>query len=237
MILANKTIMITGANGGLGEALTKEALKLGAKKVYCCARDTNKAKFLEQLDKRVELCSLDISEKQSVQTLASSIKGVDILINNAGVNSGKRILEKTTSDFDVNFFGTLNMCRMFNDKITNGGAIINISSILALVNLPVMGLYCASKSALHSATQALRAEFSLKGIEVYEVFAGPIDTAMSEELPMDKTKPEDIAQAIYSGYQAKTFEIFPDAIAQGMREGLKHDPKAVEAECAQSIKH
>ena len=237
MLLENKSVMITGANGGLGTALVREALGHNAKKVYCCVRDISKAEALKQLDARVELCALDTTDKQSVEVLASKIDSIDILINNAGTNSEQRILQDNTVDFEVNVFGTLNVCRAFSDKIAKEGAIINVTSILALVNLPVMGLYCASKSALHSATQALRAEFALKGVEVYEVLPGPIDTGMSENQPMEKASPEDVAKEVWAGYEAKTFEIYPDPVAKGMKEGLTHAPEAVIAECAQSINY
>jgi len=237
MSLENKIIMITGANGGLGTALVREALERNAKRVYCCVRDLNKAEILQQLDARVELCRLDTTDKQSVWALASHVESIDILINNAGINSEERILKETTADFEVNVFGTLNVCRAIEDKIVKGGAIINVSSILALVNLPILGLYAASKSALHSVTQALRAEFALKGIEVYEVFPGPIDTAMSENQPMEKAQPEAIAREIWTGYEAEMYEIYPDAVAKGMKEGLTHAPEAVIAECAESINY
>lgn len=236
MLLENKSIMITGANGGLGTAIVREALQHNVKKVYCCVRDISKAAALRQLsDARVEVCTLETTDKKSVEALASKIDAIDILINNAGINSEQRILQDNTIDFEVNVFGTLNVCRAFSDKIAKEGAIINVTSILALVNLPAMGLYAASKSALHSATQALRAEFALKGVEVYEVLPGPIDTAMSKNQPMEKASPEYVAKEVWAGYEAKTFEIYPDPAAKGMKEGLTHAPEAVIAECAQSI--
>ncbi len=234
-MLAHKTVLITGANGGLGTALLKEALIHNAKKIYACVRDPQKAKALTSLDPCVEVISLVTTVPSSVQHLASVVGTIDILINNAGVNSEKRILEPCMSDFETNVFGTLNMCRTFENNIAHQGAIINISSILALVNLPVMGLYSASKSALHSITQALRAEFALKHIDVYEVFPGPMDTKMTQNQVFDKADTKDVAQEIWAGYKAKTFEIYPDAAAKGMKEGLLHAPEAIIAECAKSI--
>lgn len=90
-----------------------------------------------------------------------------------------------------------------------------MSSVLALANPPVMGIYSASKSTLHSATQALRAEFALRDVEVYEVLPGPIETGMSENQPMEKASPEDVAKEVWAGYEAKTFEIYPDPVAKG----------------------
>ena len=234
-MLTNKTVLITGANGGLGTALLKEALAHNAKKIYACVRDPKKAEALKTLYPRVEVHPLVITDILSVQNLATTLGEIDIMINNAGVNSEKRILEPCISDFETNVFGTLNMCRTFETKIAKHGAIINISSILALVNVPIMGLYSASKSALHSISQALRAEFSLKQIDVYEVFPGPMDTKMTQNQTFDKTDPKLVAQEIWEGYAHKMFEIYPDAASKAMKEGLTSAPEAIIAECAKSI--
>lgn len=234
-MLTNKTILITGANGGLGLALLKEALAHNAKKIHACVRTVENATALKALDPRVEIHSLVTTDHQSVQNLADSISEIDILINNAGVNSEKRVFEPCQSDFETNVFGTLNMCQAFENKIATNGAVITITSILALVNLPIMGLYSASKSALHSITQALRAEFALKQIDVYEAFPGPMDTKMSQNQHLDKAQPEDIAREIWAGYKAKRFEIYPDIASKGIKEGLLHDPEAVADECAKSL--
>jgi NAD(P)-dependent dehydrogenase (short-subunit alcohol dehydrogenase family) len=235
MNLENKTLLITGANGGLGRALVRYALSHGASKVYCCARDTAKLEALSDLGAGVELCPLDITDKAQIATFAQTIGSIDILINNAGVNSGKRVFDESTDDFEVNVQGTLNVCRGLRSKISKGGSIVNISSILAHVNLPIMGLYCASKSALHSLTQAMRAELSLHQIEVYEVFPGPIDTDMSKDQPMEKASPETIADALFEGIEEKTYEIYPDPFAQGIKEALESDGKALELNFAASV--
>ena len=234
-MLTNKKILITGANGGLGMSIIQEALLRNVEKIYACVRNVHKAEALIALDPRIELHTLDTTNSQNVEALASKIETIDIVINNAGVNSEKRVLEACRSDFDVNVFGTLNVCRAFENKLAPNGAIINISSVVALVNLPIMGLYSASKSALHSITQALRAEFACKNIEVYEVLPGAMDTKMSQNQQLDKADTRSIAREIWAGLETKTFEIFPDAMSQGIKEGLLHAPENVIAECAKSI--
>lgn len=156
MNLENKTVFITGANGGLGSAFVKEFLNQNVKKIYCSARDINKLDSLQKLSNKIELVELDITNKEQFKSLVSTIGKIDILVNNAGVNSDKRLFDDETIDFDVNLFGTLNSCRILSENINKGGIIINITSILALINLPIMALYCASKSALHSMTQAFK---------------------------------------------------------------------------------
>lgn len=235
MNLENKILLITGANGGLGRALVRYALSHGAAKVYCCARDTAKLEALKELGTEVELCALDITDKAQIAAFAQTIDSIDLLINNAGVNSGKRVFDESIDDFEVNVQGTLNVCRGLRSKIAKGGSIVNISSILAHVNLPIMGLYCASKSALHSLTQAMRAELALHQIEVYELFPGPIDTDMSKDQPMEKASPEDIASALFEGIEEKTYEIYPDPFSRGIKEALEVDCKALELNFAASV--
>lgn len=235
MNLGNKTVLITGANGGVGKALVRYCIEHGAQKIYCCAREIEKLDDLKMMSERVEVCRLDITDKGEIAQLASVVNTIDILINNAGVNSQKRVFDEGTSDFDVNVQGTLNVCRGLRHSIAKGGAIINITSIVALVNLPIMGLYSASKSALHSLTQAMRAELSPHRIEVYEVLPGPIDTDMTKGQEMEKNAPEDIVAALFKGYEEKNYEIYPDPFSKGIKEALENDCKALELNFASSV--
>ncbi|WP_419768384.1 SDR family NAD(P)-dependent oxidoreductase [Arcobacter sp.] len=237
MNLENKTVFITGANGGLGSAFVKEFLNYNVKKIYCSARDISKLDSIKKLSNKIELIELDITNKEQFKSLALTIGEIDILINNAGANSAKRLFDNETLDFDVNLFGTLNSCRILSENINNGGIIINISSVLALINLPIMALYCASKSALHSITQALRAELKTKDISVYEVLPGPIDTTMSKDLQMPKTSPNDIVKATINGLNSDEYEIYPDSFAKVIRQRLEEDRINLENEFAQSINY
>ena len=237
MNLENKTILITGANGGVGMATLQYALAHNAKKIYATARDTSALEAFAQAHSNVVVHRLDITNKTQVHQLSQSIEDLDLLINTAGVNSGKRVFDETTIDFHVNVQGTMNVCQALTPKMKKGAALVNITSIVALVNLPIMGLYAASKSALHSLTQALRAELTSQEIEVYEVLAGPIDTKMTEGQEMPKTSPEAIADAMFAGIAAKEYEIYPDDFAKMIHQKFLADPRAVEAEFAQSVQH
>ncbi|MCD6259412.1 MAG: SDR family NAD(P)-dependent oxidoreductase [Helicobacteraceae bacterium] len=237
MNLANKTILITGANGGVGMATLQYALAHNAKKIYATARDTTTLQAFTQAHDNVVVVRADITNKAQLFKLSETVDDLDILINTAGVNSGKRVFDETTIDFHVNVQGTMNVCQALTPKMKKGGAIITITSILALVNLPINGLYSASKSALHSLMQALRAELTSKDIEVYEVLAGPIDTKMTEGENMPKTQPEEIVEAMFASIEAKEYEIYPDDFAKMIYEKLQKDPRAVEEEFAQSIQH
>lgn len=235
MSLEDKVVLITGANGGLGIALVEYAIISGAKKIYCYARKTDKLQKLQQNNPNLIIEIVDITDKSRVEEVALTIEYIDILINNAGANSGKIVFDDEKIDFEVNLFGTLNICRSFENKINKNGAIINITSVAALVNFPIMGLYSASKAALHSVTQALRAHMALKEIEVYEVFPGPIDTDMVKDLDMPKTSASDIAKEIFTSFAKKEYEIYPDSFAKMVQESLLNDPKSIESEFAKSI--
>ncbi len=234
--MENKTILITGANGGLGTAFVKEVLKQNPKKVYCTVRDIQKKEELESLSDRIEVVKLNIINKSSIEDLASSIKTLDILINNAGVNSNNRLFDENFFDIEVNLKGTAMVTKAFFDKLKSSkGKVVNVTSILALANLPLMANYCISKAALHSFTQALRAEFALFGGEVYEVLPGPIETRMTEGFPMPKAKPEEIAAAVVEGMGKKEFEIYPDAFSQMAKQRVQSEPEKLMEEFTASL--
>ncbi len=232
MKLKNKIVLITGANGGLGQSFINYCLEQNVQKIYCCARDINK---LNINDSRIEIIKLDITNLLDIDNLVKSIDYIDILINNAGVNSGKRIFEDISNDFEINVFGTLNIYKALYSKIKENGSIITINSILAFMNLPIMAQYCASKSALHSITQAIRAELKSKSIEVFEVFPGPMDTEMSKNLQMDKATPLQVVLNTFDGLTNKDFEIFPDDYSKNIISMLKNNSKKLEQQFACSI--
>ena len=237
MNLEHKTALVTGANGGLGLEIVKELLEKNIGKIYCGVRVLESGKYLEKLSDKISLLELDLSDTQMLENNLAKIDNIDLLINNAGVNSGKRVLDEENSDFNINIQGTLKVTKLLANKINKDGAIVNITSVLALCNLPIIGLYCASKSALHSLTQAIRAEMSTKSIQVLEVLPGPIDTKMTPGDEMPKTSAKDIAVEIIKGLETNQEEVYPDDFAKSIKEGLEKDPKGVEKQFAQSVSY
>jgi NAD(P)-dependent dehydrogenase (short-subunit alcohol dehydrogenase family) len=243
MKFTGKVVLVTGANGGIGKTLVKALLDKGVAKIYAAARNSAAvADLVQEHNGRVIALRLDITDASSVAAAAKQCRDVDLLINNAGVNRcesfmGATAMESAREEMEVNYFGTLAMCRAFAPVLIarGGGAIVNICSIIGLVNLPLNGTYCASKAAGHSLLQGLRAELAAGNIHVVGVYPGPVDTDMTAGQEMPKAAPDQIAAAIVAGLENGAEEIFPDPMSQGVHAGLQKDSRQVEKEFAAMI--
>ena len=218
MAIANKTVLITGSNRGIGRALVEEALKRGAKRVYAGARNA-----IRHPDKRVTPVTLDVTSASQIQRAATEIDALDILINNAGVAiyddlSNFEVIEQHLA---VNFFGPLNMSRAFLPLLTRSkGAIVNNLSLAAFAALPVPA-YSISKAAALNMTQSLRAILAGQGVMVHAVILGPIDTDMNRGFEIPKASPESAAAGIFDGMERGEEEIFPDPASQSIAEAWR----------------
>jgi len=228
MELKNKVVFITGTNRGIGKSLVKTALDKGAKKIYATSRSLLKS--FDFKDKRVISLELDITNIKRVEEIVDIVSDTQVLINNAGVLSQGNILEgdleKIHFDMDVNYFSTINMMRAFVPILgrNQSSAIVNIISIAAYANFPFIAGYSASKAALYSATQAARIELEKKGIKVFAVNPGAIDTDMNKGSDMEMTSPEDVAISILEELEKDRPDIIPDKIGKGMYEIWKKNP-------------
>src|ERR1700743_950518 len=133
MDIRNKTVLVTGANRGIGAALVRELLKQGAGKVYAAAR--NPASLPDFADARAGPLELDITKPAQIEAAVKKAGDIDILINNAGTARMAGILTATqddiAADMDVNFYGTLRMMREFAPVLEKrGGAIANVASVV-----------------------------------------------------------------------------------------------------------
>jgi NAD(P)-dependent dehydrogenase (short-subunit alcohol dehydrogenase family) len=232
MKLENKIIFVSGANRGIGRGIVEALLKGQVRKVYASAR---KIEDLPKFgDARVVPIQLDITIPAQIQKAVAAAKDVNVLINNAGALSFASVVtgeeQMLIHDMQVNYFGTLNMVRAFVPIIEkNGpGAIANISSVVGLASMSAIGGYSASKAALFSASQAMRAELKAKNISVHTVFPGPIDTDMARGFEMTKTSPQIAGENIVKGINAGNEDIFPDPMSVGISETWSKDPKSLE---------
>ncbi len=231
MKLENQVIFVSGTNRGIGKAIIDALLKRKVKKVYAAARKIEQSAWK---DDRVVLIELDITSSPQIKQAAARAQDVNVLINNAGSLSGGSVLTATEQDLirdmQVNYFGTLNMIRAFEPLIAkNGpGAIANISSVVGLASMSQAAGYSASKAAVFSASQALRAELKNKNISVHTIFPGPIDTDMARDFNFPKTSSEVAAENIIKGIEAGSEDIFPDPFSVEIAGSWSKDPKAVE---------
>jgi NAD(P)-dependent dehydrogenase (short-subunit alcohol dehydrogenase family) len=236
MKIDNKNILVTGANGGIGTAIVHELLKHKVGKVYIAAR--NVKKLPDFGDKRVVPLALDITDPKQVADATRQAKDVNILINNAGTVAFASIIEghpdKIAADMNTNYSGTVGMMQAFAPVLQkNGqGVIANVVSVVGLAPMAMIGGYSASKAALHSATQAARAELATRNIHVIGIYPGPIDTEMARDFAFAKTSPEVAAQAIVAGIIEGKDYIFPDPMSQQVGAMWERDPKALEKQFA-----
>ncbi|MFO7576446.1 MAG: SDR family oxidoreductase [Pelovirga sp.] len=243
MDFTEKVVLVSGANGGIGAALVRALLDRGAAKVYAGARSLFALDGVVMQDpERVVPLALDITAPASVAAAAEQCADVEVLINNAGVNRcvgllAPQALDAARLEMEVNFFGTLAMCREFSPAmaIRGAGVIANVCSIIGLVNLPVNGTYCASKAAGHSLLQGVRAELSPLGIQVVGIYPGPVATRMTEGQEMPKVTAEQVADAILDGIEKGEEDIFPDPMSREVHRNLLDNPKQVEHSFAAMI--
>lgn len=229
--LADRAVLITGANRGLGAALVTEALRRGARRVYAGSRHP-----LLLTDDRVVPLRLDVTNAGHIDAAARAIDRLDLLVNNAGVGLFEDLTDAAVlrEHLMVNLYGSHAMTQAVLPQLTSsGGAVVNVLSIAALASLPVMPSYSVSKAAAFSLTQAQRALFAARGVRVHAVLAGPIDTDMTRDLQIPKSDPADVAQGIYDGVLAGREDIFPDPMAAALQPGWDTGPlKALERQNA-----
>jgi len=220
MNIENKVILVTGTSRGIGKQIVIALLKRGVKKVYATAR--NISSLPDFNDTRVVPLTLDITNQTQIKEAASIATDIDILFNNAGIAAFTSLLDGPLdlieADMNTNYYGTLNMIREFVPLLEKkpSSSIVNMVTIGAFVNFPILGGYCASKSALFSLSQGIRIELAPKNISVHTVNPGPIDTDMAEKFEADKTSPEETAENIIQALESGEEDIFPDPNGKGM---------------------
>jgi NAD(P)-dependent dehydrogenase (short-subunit alcohol dehydrogenase family) len=220
MNIANKTVLITGANRGIGQALVNEALKRGAKRVYAATRTG-----ASHPDKRVVPLTLDVTNASQIQQAAELVDSLDVLINNAGIALYDDLSKPDTLEqqLAVNLFGPFNMIRAFLPLLKQSkGAILNNVSLAALAALPIIPGYSISKAAAFNMTQSLRALLAGQGVSVHAVVIGPTDTDMNRGFDIPKATVETTAQGIFNGLENAEEDIFPDPASQSIAEGWRN---------------
>jgi NAD(P)-dependent dehydrogenase (short-subunit alcohol dehydrogenase family) len=219
---AGKSVLITGANRGLGQALVEEALRRGAERVYAGTRQPT-----AMGDERVTPLMLDVTDPAQIQAAVDGVESLDILINNAGLSVADDLSDRSAFErhLAVNLYGTLDVTSAFLPLLTRSqGAVVNIVSLGAVAAVPVLPAYSVSKAASLSLTQSLRALLTGRGVSVYAVMPGPIDTDMVRALEIPKTPPQDVARATLDGVERGEEDIFPDPMSASIAERWRTSP-------------
>ena len=214
MLIADKAVLVTGANRGIGEALVEEALRRGATRVYAGTRQP-----LAHSDRRVTPLTLDVTDVEQIRAAAERVESLDILFNNAGLGRFDDLGDRAALEqhLAVNLFGTYGVTQAFLPLLTRSrGAIVNVVSVAAFAAVPVMPAYSVSKAAAFSLSQSLRALLAGRGVSVHAVLAGPVDTDMSRDLEIPKASPDTVARAILDGVEHGEEDIFPDPMSGSM---------------------
>ena len=220
--------------------MVRAFLDAGAAEVIAASRTPDDAS-----DSRVRAHALDVTDDASVAAAAAAFaERVDILVNCAGANANSRIflppaLEGAREEMDVNYFGLLKMVRAFAPAMQRRrqGAIVNMLSMVSLVNMPRMATYCASKAAAYSLTQAIRAELMPYGIHVCTMLPSATDTPMSAHLSIPKLKPATVADAVIAAIRDGIEDAHEGLIHEEIYQGLRTDPKSIERQMAAKLGH
>lgn len=238
-----KVAFVSGSNRGIGKAITIELLEKGAQKIYAGARNLDSLNELkEQYRDRLIPTTLDVTDDTSISTAVENAGDVEILINNAGIFVmggffSSDTIENLKKNHEVNVLGLVKLTNSFIGvlKKKKAAAIVNISSVAGLGNMPMAATYSATKATVHSITQGMRGELANDNILVIGVYPGPIDTDMAKNVPMDKESPENVAKDVVQGLIDGKEDVFPDSMSKQIGQTYISDPKSVEKQFGQFV--
>jgi NAD(P)-dependent dehydrogenase (short-subunit alcohol dehydrogenase family) len=234
MEIEDKRVLISGAGRGLGRTLVSAFVAAGAREVLAGARKAEARDSLRQgFPERVTPLQLDVTSDSDLETVAQ-LGAIDILVNNAGIagfgNPLTMNLEDVQNELAVNYLGVLRLTRAVAPAMIaqHDGVVVNIATAFAKVNLPLVGTYCATKAALLSLGQALRAYLAEDGVRVITVMPTTFDSDMSRGADVPKMTKEFVADEILAAIRQERHDPPIGDEAKGVFEGLRNDPLGLE---------
>jgi NAD(P)-dependent dehydrogenase (short-subunit alcohol dehydrogenase family) len=227
MDIKGAVVLVTGANRGLGAEYVRQLLDRGAAKVYAGARSPESVATVGAIPVK-----LDVTSAADIQAVVEQCGDVTMLINNAGVVIGSRVmaddsLENAKAEFETNVWGPLNLSKAFAPVLAanGGGSIVNVLSAVSWMSIKEVATYAMSKSAAWSLTNALRLELARQGTLVVAVHPAFIDTDMAAGVDMPKTSPQQVVERTLDGVEAGLPEVLADDTSAFVKNSL---PKHIE---------
>jgi NAD(P)-dependent dehydrogenase (short-subunit alcohol dehydrogenase family) len=227
MDIKGAVVLVTGANRGLGAEYVRQLLDRGAAKVYAGARSPEKVSTEGAIPVK-----LDVTSAEDIQAVVEQCGDVTMLINNAGVVIGSRVmaddsLENAKAEFETNVWGLFNLSKAFAPVLAanGGGSIVNVLSAVSWMSIKEVATYAMSKSAAWSLTNALRLELARQGTLVVAVHPAFIDTDMAAGVDMPKTSPQQVVERTLDGVEAGLPEVLADDTSAFVKNSL---PKHIE---------
>ena len=241
MDIEGKRVLISGASRGLGRTLAFAFAQAGAHEVIAGTRrqEDRDQLLVDAADVAAKITpvQLDVTVDADVDAVAS-LQPIDILINNAGFAGFGNPITMSFGDIQeelaVNYLGVLRLSRAIAPGMVerHNGMIVNVATAFSRVNLPIVGTYCATKAALLSLGQALRAYLTDQGVRVITVLPTTIDTDMSRGANVPKMTKEFVAEAILQAIREEKHDPPIGDEARAVLDRLAKDPLGMEATLA-----
>ena len=226
MKLKNATVLITGANRGIGLAFAKALLARGARKVYAGARDPSTIKL-----EGVTPLRLDVNSPADIAAAVEQAGDVNLVINNAGIAAlgsfkaadAEEVLRR---HLETNVLGVLRVSQAFAPALARngGGALLNVASVASWISGPMLANYAVSKAAVWSLSNGLRNDMREQGTQVTTLHMGFVDTDLVDGLDVPKSTPEAIVQLALDALEAGADEVLADEFTQQVKQGLSAEP-------------
>ena len=228
MNIQDSTVLVTGANRGIGKAFADALLDRGAAKVYAAVRDVATV-----TDPRLVPIQVDVTDPNRIAAVARELADVQVVVNNAGIlHLGFPLnasLDVARLELETNYLSLVSMTQAFAPVLerNGGGAFVNVLSAFSWVATPLITTYCASKAAAWSFTNAARIELGRQGTHVVGVYVGGVDTDMTAAIDVEKVPPAIVAASALDALEANEPEAVVDDYSRAVKAGLSDDQGAL----------